>query len=608
MNIVYVLIFAVPVILNPFGYTPYEIPKVAFVALFVSLGILLILLLRKKLYINKFVFIAASLWLVSTVISTLLSSAPLESFWGSYNKMQGLLSTIYYILHFLICYQLVKDKKFKEYFIKIVIAVGVFVSVYAILQYFHLDPFPLGNIDTFSGRPYSTIGQPNMLGQWLIFPFFVSLFLIIQKNRRPAHVVSFLIITFALALTMNKATYIGIFVALVLLFWQSYGRKKLSRNVKIFGAIALLVFVVIFSGTLVRNGARSISSRVTLWEESAPIVGQNLMFGIGPEMYYQEIQQHLSRKIYDTENLYSTPGNVHFESYQILINQGLLGLLLYLLLLGFLAYIYFKKDFKDLYVRIAFYSIVASYISVQFSFSFSAQIVYLGFFLAVLVHEFFKANTINLKKVRLYFKASLAFILILFCGWSIIYGHKIVMADYYYGKSSGVYMDDKNEAWDYAQKTIETNPNSGYYYSSLIGLFSDKDEYTLRSYLEKYKKLSGENFEYYIAKAQVDNASGLTEESNESFEKALRLAPSFTLGWQKWGDVLFENGRSAEAAEKYEKVIELAPEYVWEQGEKTRIFKKSNILFYFMAKQLYGIYLDIGEFEKAEKIYSLMNK
>ena len=55
------------------------------------------------------------------------------------------------------------------------LVIGAVIAVHAILQKFHLDPLQLGNIDEASGRSYGTLGQPNFLGQWLIFPFFIAI-------------------------------------------------------------------------------------------------------------------------------------------------------------------------------------------------------------------------------------------------------------------------------------------------------------------------------------------------------------------------------------------------------------------------------------------------
>ena len=146
LSLFYLAIFFVPAVFNPFGgANPYEMAKQSF--LFLAIGIFLLLVIVKlwraretKLFFNKTVFSIFGLWILSYALSTIFSTAPIESFWGTYDRLQGFLTSAYYGIHFLICLQLFRDEKFTRAFFVVTILAGVFVSVYAVMQKFFPDP------------------------------------------------------------------------------------------------------------------------------------------------------------------------------------------------------------------------------------------------------------------------------------------------------------------------------------------------------------------------------------------------------------------------------------------------------------------------------------
>lgn len=604
----YLLIFLVPLIFNPFGYIPFEIPKVAFVMVVGGTAIALFVVdafLGRKIQFNKWVLAIIGLWLLSMLLSTIFSIAPYESFWGSYKRLSGFFNYVYYFVHFIICLQLFKDAKIRNAFFKLALTIGSIISIYAILQYFRLDPFSMGDLDVFSGRPYSTIGQPNMLGQWLIFPFFIAFFHLEKKHLRPLYAAIFLLHGYTIFLTMNRATILGIIIAIIL--FGIYLLKKKWRNIGL--SVGVILFMIAI-GLGSQIEIRSLNSRFVLWRDSLPLITQNLVLGSGPETYYQTAQTILTPEIYETERLYSMPSRVHNEIYQMLLDQGLFGLALYFFNLAVLIWIFFKRKLKTIDSKIAFFAIIASYVSLQLSFLFSAHIIYLMAFWAILLHGVFKFDGIKVKLKNKYVKVFISIALIIFSTFSAIYARNIILGDQAFKKGLNDYFVDKRTAFETMNDAIVLNPHIPYYKQVTIGLFSEGvflQTYPsvieiLKDHEENLADITNSNFSYYLVSAKLNVALGDYEKAEQQFENALQKAPLHVSTLQAYADYLLEHGKVDEAIEQYEKIIDLAPDYIWEQSDQTRIFKKGNIMFYDVVNKLYGAYLQAGEDEKASSL------
>ena len=183
----YLLLFTA-IIFNPFGSNPFELIKLHYLSILISLILIIIIfffIFKKKLRFNfnKIIFLLLSLWGLSLLLSTILSIAPGLSFWGSYSRFQGGFSHIFYILTFIIVYQVYNTQKKQEVFLKALVNIGLIVSIHALLQKIGILTFSQEAIDQFLGRSYSFFGHPNFLGQFLIFPIFASLYFLSKKYK-----------------------------------------------------------------------------------------------------------------------------------------------------------------------------------------------------------------------------------------------------------------------------------------------------------------------------------------------------------------------------------------------------------------------------------------
>lgn len=115
------LVLLVAFIFNPFGSNMFELPKVQFTAIYAAIfliGLIVYFFYKGSLNIryNKYVGIFFFLWLLSLILSTIFSIAPELSFWGSYDRMQGLNIQIIYLIFFVFFLNFLAAKKAQETF------------------------------------------------------------------------------------------------------------------------------------------------------------------------------------------------------------------------------------------------------------------------------------------------------------------------------------------------------------------------------------------------------------------------------------------------------------------------------------------------------------
>ncbi|MBI4994138.1 O-antigen ligase family protein [Candidatus Peregrinibacteria bacterium] len=621
-SLFYLTVFLAPLVFNPFGgASPYEMAKQSF--LFLVIGVFLLLVIVKLwhaketlLFFNKTVFLIFGLWIFSFALSTIFSFAPIESFWGTYERLQGFLTNAYYGIHFLICLQLFRDEKFTRRFFAVAILVGVFVSVYAVMQEFFVNPTRLAVEGIFAGRPYSTIGSPTGLGQFLIFPFFVSLFYGIfewrlacrQAGKNRMQELLFFGVAILIAITLgfseNRASILGISVAIILFIFS-----VLKSNIKkwIFAAAILLAlsgFFVFFSSDL-----RSLGTRSVLWKSSSALISQEFsnpkkfLLGFGPEIYYHAIQKTLSPDIYSYERMTDIPDRSHNALLDALIMRGSFGFLLAALNIVFLIYLFIKRKIKMQNAKIAFFILVAYTISAQFSFSLTSQIVFLLGAWAIILPAVFKFRQI---KIGLKFSAKvlISIFLIALALFSLWNSKRLFQTDSLFNKAISAYFVSEEIGLEAFDKVIKTSPFYAYPHRTVFILFDDYLRENsavlprMKFYADKLGEITNKSFHYNLAMAKIADAKGDRTQENFYFNRAVEQAPSWAILWMEWGELLFKEKDYKGAIEKFERLIKLSAV----DKEKYRTFRISNQRFFEALQMLIESYEKLGLKFKADKI------
>lgn len=355
------VVFLLTIILTPLAFTlssynSLDIIKGAIITLgIISSSILFLLSIfkDKTLNISKHPIVISSIALVvSLIISSLLSTNIYKSFFGQVFEIgSGGFITILFIASFL-CVCLIHGKKQRIYNIYIAI-----VAPFVLIAILHISRFIFG-ID------FMTLGilqfpTSTLLGKWndiaiyssviLLFSYINLQFIIFKKIPKIFFVVIGTISGF-LIFIVNSPIVWGTFT-LVMIFIVMYQYLKSNRTIATLPMVGILI--ILFSIACYYNGSNFVNpltrylkisqSEVTLpWRFTIDVVAQTMkespIFGAGPNRFGAEYLKFKPQNINPTQ-FWNTEFNNGFALIpSSLVTQGILGFILWIILLLVLIY------------------------------------------------------------------------------------------------------------------------------------------------------------------------------------------------------------------------------------------------------------------------------
>lgn len=285
--------------------------------------------------VTKYIVLFAVVYLIATLTSV--------SFFGS--LFTGLL-TILFTLFAIVFSAAVTTKKQTDFTIRLFVVLGTAVALYGIYQYFYYDPANAGSWvdeDLFSeitNRVYSTLGNPNVLGEYLLLITPLAAACVFTAKKWPARVF-FLLCTGAMLLcivfTSSRGAWLGIIFAAALFLVMLDARLILVGLV----AIVILYFTlpdwVIGRFTSIGNTQDSSTSyRVFIWLGTIAMLKDYWFPGIGPGISAFNL-------VYPAYS-YNTIAAPHAHNLflQLICDAGITGLVLFFIIL----FSYFRMTFS----------------------------------------------------------------------------------------------------------------------------------------------------------------------------------------------------------------------------------------------------------------------
>lgn len=216
--------------------------------------------------------------------------------------------------------------------------------------------------ETIRTRAFSTLDNPIILSGYINIFFFIALgvfFGLKKAKTRILMIPLFAVLVTALGLTFSRGGWIAFVVGLVF-FFIIYSPKQLLYGIPAVALSLILVpkeyfyrFLAIFDNRY--NDISAVSGRVWTFNNVLHILPDHLLLGVGPGMYGGEIAFKTSPSIVYMEGIQGGAipmQNTDNQYLQILIQQGLVGLLIFLFLVGAILYtgiaVYQKLDDKFL--------------------------------------------------------------------------------------------------------------------------------------------------------------------------------------------------------------------------------------------------------------------
>jgi len=602
-----VLFFLLPLVFQPFLSDPFALPKATILRIMTLLifAVWLTKVLREgkigwqKTPLNLLIII----FLFICGLSMLFSVSPRLSFWGMHGfYFEGFLSFLCYAMIYFIAVNYVTDK---SRILKTLLIATVIVSVYALMQASGITFFVWRGTQPYP-RVWSTFGNPNFLGPYLIMVIPMYLIFLIKAETvktKLRYSLFTLLSLLALIFTYSRAAWLGMAVGITV-FTLMVDKKQLKAN--LFFIIGIIIFSTVLTSIYPRLYLRpeersttmkpiveravstvdlkepGVTARLSAWETTIKMALKRPILGFGLDTLGVSFRRFMSKDYEKLAGRFSTAGYAHNEFLQYVATMGVVGLAAYLFLLftffGMLIKASRKKE-KNLLASGLTAACVALLVNNQFGFSTIVPATLLWFFFGLGVNlsggekrEFHFSLPVTTKYLIRSAVSVVTGLLCLFCLRFLVASR--------FDRLAQDSQADRN--WEQAivlqEKSVKFSPFEGSYrmhlakiYQEMIGnakTVEEKEKFFRKSRDEYQKEIAaypyhalafnGLGVTYIYANAFLNKKT--SSEAIRSFEKAIEFDPYFIEAYSNLAAVIYQQGEVKKAIELYEKTIELRPE------------------------------------------------
>jgi len=418
------IFFLLPVFFTTFVYNVWPINKSVLFQVLVEIMFFLFLFkfliglknlreVKNIFYSLKFIFPA--LLFIFILFIPLIFSGSHYAFWGYYSRKMGYLTWLHFFLFFLVLFFSLKTKNQIKRIFYVIILSSVLIIGYGLLQFLGLDFFSWSEPSFITKRVFSTTGQPNFLGSWLLFALPVLGWAIyhfsVKKNKllRPLCFCLLILGLLVFILTQSRGAWIGAFLGIFffLVLFFSFKKKKqyvYSSLVIFFIFIFLFLFLNLSSLEINKTDSvfikrvKSLSQikkageiRFIWWKHSIDLIKKKPVLGYGLESQHNIFAKYYQPEYAVLEAINLMPDRAHNDFLDIGLSAGLIGLLSYIFLLAYVFIKGIKKVFKSIdneekiILLVLLTGLFAYLISLQFSFHIILTGAYFWAFLAMIL-------------------------------------------------------------------------------------------------------------------------------------------------------------------------------------------------------------------------------
>ncbi len=559
-----------------------------------------------KLFLIPFLFLAG------LAVSLFFSLDWQQSFFGSYDRQEGLMSqATYFLWSVLLVINLLwsSEKKtalenksivwrrVKRLVLTMVISTSL-VALYGVLQIMGFDFLEWPEQPYLTGRALASLGQPNFLASFLLLGLPLTAYLMYSGKHffvKSAYLILLIVQLACLFFTSSRGGLLAFLTMLALLaIYLLFSSSSLSRRVKIslVAAVIFLGFTSLAALELVTPGRvkesfdptrGSFASRVFFFQASADAILERPIFGYGLENGSEVFIKYYERDWGIYGDVSSNTDRAHNIFLDILISAGFWGLCL----LVMFYYYYFRLSWQELksghnkpLIIALFLGAFAYLTSLFFSFAIVAGEVYYWSLLAILLtmvtnraaddegrQAELKPEKVNTKWVSIIILA----LVVLLSLWQMALSLQVLMADYFKNK---IFIAVENREFIEAVvfrseiSALDINPvlreHYDYYLGSqivsycLYGSFQDLGEEKILK--DKLKiiinALPDSGYENILFKATAFACLADSDNTEKYFNLLEQLAPEWPRGYLERGHYLAKQGKLTEA-EKYYQIADL---------------------------------------------------
>ncbi len=283
------------------------------------------------------------------LLATAFSVSPEQSFWGSINQ-HGTMTVLTAVAFFLLVSGALCTRERISRMTTALLLGSVPVTVYAVVQYFGLDP--LEWVSDSVSPITSTLGRSNFLGAYMavVFPF--TLFRWMTDRERRIGMVAILQVA-CLLMTQARAALVALTAGASLFFavLAYRQRSKLNRFVSVAILLAGAALFPITSNvdlsppghspshppppgmSFAEMRRETVKSRIEIWDNAMALIRERWLLGYGPDTFVDIYSVRFPPNIFQGNFglLVDDPHNLLLDH---LVEVGIVGLIALLMVIG----------------------------------------------------------------------------------------------------------------------------------------------------------------------------------------------------------------------------------------------------------------------------------
>lgn len=303
------------------------------------------------------------LWLVVAFVgwagvSAVASDTPGLAVWGNQHSNEGLAAIVGFALVAFLAVQYIRTTHALRTLAVAVVASGAAVSVYALMQAAGVEPF--GWVDE-TGRVFSTMGNADFLGTYLLLPLGLALGLALSTPRGRTAFAFWAasgLVAGALIATLTRGAWIGalaLVLAIRLVGWGAEwkagrGTKRAAAGAALLAVISAGVAIVMIrprmagsESTLAALLEKISNGRTVIWATGLRGWAARPVTGWGPDRFSDAFQSAVGANWYALVNGLYAVENAHNFLVQTLVTLGIPGLALLLAVLAYAGVVSLKR-------------------------------------------------------------------------------------------------------------------------------------------------------------------------------------------------------------------------------------------------------------------------
>jgi putative inorganic carbon (HCO3(-)) transporter len=282
------------------------------------------------------------------LLTSFTSISPATALFGKYRRFEGFFSFLTYAIVYFLVVQLVDRPSRIRSITRTFLASSLIVAGYGALQSIGADPLRWGALPFEVNRAFSTFGNPDLLGGFLIFPLVISIAMAFSEpdyRWRIFYWSTFLITMWAWIAAFVRGAWIGGAVGLAILVaaaiiaklklhpvdWSFLGLTGIAGSALVIRSLSnanTVMNVWERLKSILAFGEGSALTRFEIWQAAIDAIKAKPIFGFGADTFRLVFPKYKPLAYVKDAGYLSVADNVHDYPLQLMAGIGIIGFLL----------------------------------------------------------------------------------------------------------------------------------------------------------------------------------------------------------------------------------------------------------------------------------------